>query len=84
MYILSLEGEWLAHPFWRTRFLLNEPGDLKALRESGVAGVWIDTDKGLDVAVPEPEPPERASPPPAAEHPPAQCSAAEEMHRATR
>ncbi|WP_455383832.1 HD-GYP domain-containing protein, partial [Acidihalobacter prosperus] len=42
------------------------------------------TDKGLDVAVPEPEPPERASPPPAAEHPPAQCSAAEEMHRATR
>ena len=84
MYIQSFEGEWLSHPFWRSRFLLNEPGDLKALRESGIAGVWIDTDKGLDVAVLEPESPERASPPPAAEHPPAQCSAADEMHRATR
>jgi putative nucleotidyltransferase with HDIG domain len=85
MYIKSFDGEWLSHPFWRTRFLLNGPDDLKALRESGIAGVWIDTDKGVDVADLEPQPRERApTPPPAAEHPPAQCSAADEMHRATR
>ena len=85
MYIQSFEGNWLSHPFWKTRFLLSEPGDLASLRDSGVEVVWIDTDKGLDVADADGATPEpKRVPPPPAERPPAQCSAAEEMHRATR
>jgi putative nucleotidyltransferase with HDIG domain len=85
MYIQSFEGDWLSHPFWKTKFLLSEPDDLKTLRASGIASVWIDTGKGLDVAAPETAPPaQKPAPPPPAERPPAQCTAAEEMHRASR
>ncbi|MCV2349192.1 HD-GYP domain-containing protein [Paucibacter sp. Y2R2-4] len=49
MYIQSLEGSWLSHPFWKTKFLLQEQGDLELLLTSGVAMVWIDCSKGDDV-----------------------------------
>jgi len=48
MFLQSLEGPWLAHPFWKTRFLLRDPADLAALHKSGVPAVWIDVDKGVD------------------------------------
>ena len=38
------------HPFWKQAFLLSENEDLKTLKSCGVQEVWIDTDKGLDVA----------------------------------
>ncbi|MCU7373080.1 HD-GYP domain-containing protein [Paucibacter sp. O1-1] len=47
MFIQSLEGSWLSHPFWKTKFVLNEPAELAALRGSGVPEVWIDLSKGL-------------------------------------
>jgi putative nucleotidyltransferase with HDIG domain len=50
MHLLSLDGPWLDHPFWKTRFVLQDPADLKSLQQSGVTACWIDTDKGLDVA----------------------------------
>lgn len=50
MFIQSLEGSWLSHPFWKTRFVLENPGDLRALLNSGVPQVWIDTSRGVDVA----------------------------------
>ncbi|XHS80442.1 HD-GYP domain-containing protein [Burkholderiaceae bacterium UC74_6] len=50
MFLQSLEGSWLAHPFWKTRFLLQDPADLSALHKSGVPAVWIDVEKGADVA----------------------------------
>ncbi|WP_310390013.1 HD-GYP domain-containing protein [Roseateles sp.] len=50
MFIQSLEGSWLAHPFWKTKFLLQEPADLQALRSSGVPMLWIDVGRGLDVS----------------------------------
>ena len=85
MYIQSFEGNWLSHPFWKTKFLLTEPDDLRTLRESGIAGVWIDTEKGLDAEAPEAASPERTpAPPPPAERLTAPCSVTEEMHRATR
>ena len=31
MYIQSMEGPWLAHPFWKTKFVLSESADLDAL-----------------------------------------------------
>lgn len=50
MFVQSLEGSWLRHPFWKTKFLLNDPADLRALRECGLAECWIDVERGLDVA----------------------------------
>jgi HD-GYP domain-containing protein (c-di-GMP phosphodiesterase class II) len=54
MHIHRLEGAWLSHPFWKTRFVLNDPADLLRLHDSGVPAVWIDDALGLDVAEPEP------------------------------
>ncbi len=61
MFLQALEGSWLSHPFWKTRFLLEDPADLQALQRSTVTHVWIDVDKGKDVAGPAPV----AAPPPA-------------------
>ncbi len=56
MHLHAMEGPWLSHPFWRSKFVLTDEADLRALRESGVSLCWIDTGKGLDVAVRAPEP----------------------------
>lgn len=50
MYIEELCGSWMDHPFWRASFLLSDPADLKTLRECGIQEVWIDSERGLDVA----------------------------------
>ena len=50
MHLHELCGNWIDHPFWRTKFLLCDPADLERLRESGLAECWIDASKGLDVA----------------------------------
>ena len=50
MYLHEFCGSWMEHPFWRTRFLLEDPQDLARIRETQIREVWIDTDKGLDVA----------------------------------
>jgi len=54
MFLHSLEGPWLSHPFWKTRFLLRDPADLEALLRSGVPGIWIDVGRGADVAQGDP------------------------------
>ncbi len=53
MFLQALEGSWLSHPFWKTKFVLNDPADLAALKSSGVPAVWIDVSKGGDVAAPD-------------------------------
>lgn len=50
MFIDALDGRWLDHPFWRKRFLLENPEDIQALLQSPVNSVWIDTAKGLSPA----------------------------------
>ena len=50
MYLQSMEGAWLSHPFWKTKFVLHSQADLNALLASGVPAVWIDVSKGGDVA----------------------------------
>ncbi len=50
MHIHALEGPWLDHPFWKTRFVLTDTADLDKLRRSRVTGCWIDLARGLDVA----------------------------------
>ena len=73
MFVQAIEGNWLEHPFWRSRFLLSEPADLQALRESGVDRILIDLAKGVGVETgpleqqppaPWPEAEASASPPP--------------------
>lgn len=50
MYIHDLNCDWLSHPFARKRFALKDPADIAKIREAGIPEVYIDTDKGLDVA----------------------------------
>ena len=49
MHLHAMCGAWLDHPFWRTKFILDDPADLDKLRASSVKEVWIDVSKGRDV-----------------------------------
>jgi HD-GYP domain-containing protein (c-di-GMP phosphodiesterase class II) len=68
MHVHKLEGKWIDHPFWKTRFVLESAADLQLLRSSSVAECWIDPGLGLDVAVAEVASP--AAPPASATAPP--------------
>lgn len=46
MFVHGLDGSWFKHPFWRSKFLLENPEDLEAIRTSDIAGVFIDEAKG--------------------------------------
>ncbi|CAD5372390.1 Phosphodiesterase [Rubrivivax sp. A210] len=50
MHLHKLEGSWIDHPFWKTRFVIDDAADLRKLRACGVDECWIDVDLGLDVA----------------------------------
>lgn len=57
MHLHKLDGAWMQHSFWKTRFVIDSTADLKRLMDCGVAECWIDVALGLDVAtVAEPEP----------------------------
>ena len=56
MFVASVEGPWLKHSFWKTRFLVDAEAYAR-LKSSGLAECWIDTSKGLDVARPKAETP---------------------------
>lgn len=56
MFIQGFDGSWLDHPFWRTRFVIETERDLAKVRESDVAAVIIDDERGASPAEPEPEP----------------------------
>ncbi|MFA7270759.1 MAG: HD-GYP domain-containing protein [Sterolibacterium sp.] len=49
MHITELCAPWMDHPFWRTKFTLTNPEDIRRILESGIKEVWIDCAKGLDV-----------------------------------
>ncbi len=49
MHLHELCGSWMEHPFWRSKFTLTNPEDIRRILDSGIAEVWIDTDKGLDL-----------------------------------
>jgi len=54
MYIHKLEGPWLKHPFWKTKFLLTDADQLADLHASELEAVVIDVEKGDDVGTPQP------------------------------
>jgi HD-GYP domain-containing protein (c-di-GMP phosphodiesterase class II) len=49
MHVHELCGSWMEHPFWRTKFIIDDPEDIRRIIESGIREVWIDSAKGLDV-----------------------------------
>ena len=53
MHLHEMCGPWMDHPFWRTKFVITDPDDLRRVAESGIREVWIDVAKGLDVVVEE-------------------------------
>ena len=42
MYVQGFEGSWLAHPFWRSKFLLTDPEDVVLIHASSVEAVLVD------------------------------------------
>ncbi len=53
MHLHEMCGPWMDHPFWRTKFVITDPDDIRRVAESGIREVWIDVAKGLDVVVEE-------------------------------
>ena len=49
MFICEFCGSWMEHPFWKTRFLLEDEKDLRAILNSGIKELWIDVQLGMDV-----------------------------------
>ncbi|MFT6483161.1 MAG: hypothetical protein ACJA2J_002381, partial [Candidatus Azotimanducaceae bacterium] len=56
MYVEKLNGNWQDHPFWRSSFMLKSQKEINSILASGSKGVWINTAKGHDLPVEEPEP----------------------------
>jgi len=82
MHLHALEGAWMDHPFWKTRFVIRDQEQLRKLQESVIAEVWIDDEKGLDVADDAPAlPTPPRAPAQAAERPAPARAAAPEVAR---
>ena len=54
MYLEEFCCSWMEHPFWRSGFVITDAKDIERIRSSSVAEVWIDCDKGIDVAADKP------------------------------
>jgi hypothetical protein len=42
MFIESVDGPWLKHSLWKTRFLIKDAEMLARVRNCGAAECWID------------------------------------------
>jgi putative nucleotidyltransferase with HDIG domain len=51
MHLKEFCGSWMDHPFWRTSFVITDPQDIISIQASSIKEVWIDSGKGLDVAL---------------------------------
>lgn len=51
MFVHDLQVGWLAHPFWRRRFLIKDEQTIERIRREPIREVIIDLDVGVDVAV---------------------------------
>ncbi len=52
MHLHALDGNWLDHPFWKTRFVLKDGHDIRRVLDSPVKACWINTARGVDVLAP--------------------------------
>ncbi len=92
MHIHELCGSWIDHPFWRTKFVVTDPEDLRRVHESGITELWIDVTKGVDAVadLAEAETPEQENVEPIPMEsvlrggPPKPVSMGEELERAAK
>ena len=89
MHLHALEGHWLDHSLWKSRFVVKDPQELARVRGSGASECWIDVTKGADVVAAVPITPNSAAPdaaptpsPPAAAAAPVTRELSEELHHA--
>ena len=52
MHLHALDGAWLDHPFWKSKFVLHDSAEVRKVQESSVRECWINTALGLDVLLP--------------------------------
>lgn len=52
MYLHKIEGSWLSSPFWKSSFSIDGADILATLQKHRITAIWIDTERGLDVAGP--------------------------------
>ena len=52
MFFERAEGSWLNHQLWRRSFLIDDAAELAKVMRAGLSRCWIDTRRGLDVALP--------------------------------
>jgi len=45
MYLYALSGSWIEHPFWRSKFIIEDPNDIILIEKSAVLDAWIDVEK---------------------------------------
>lgn len=50
MYLEEFCCSWMEHPFWRAGFVITDAHDIERIRDSKIAEVWIDCDKGIDIS----------------------------------
>ncbi|MBK6298515.1 MAG: HD-GYP domain-containing protein [Sphingomonadales bacterium] len=60
MYVHAIEGSWMDHPFWRSRFLLSDQAQLDQVFASNVDYLVIDATRGLDPTLFSPDPEQSA------------------------
>jgi putative nucleotidyltransferase with HDIG domain len=85
MFIDSVEGPWLKHSLWKTRFLIKDEETLSRVRTCGAVECWIDVSQGDDVrddAAPAKPSAQPASPAPASK-PVVRKSMADELQNAS-
>lgn len=78
MFVHKFEGGWFDHPFWKSKFLVEDAEKLAAIKTSRLRAVVIDTDKGTDLT------PARSSATPAAPQPAARSPAESRIRSITR
>ena len=49
MFVHGFEQNWLKHPFWRSKFLIENPARLREIQQCGITHCLIDVSKGPDV-----------------------------------
>lgn len=50
MFVDSVEGSWLMHSLWKTRFLIKDREMLASVQKSGAQQCWINVAQGKDFA----------------------------------
>lgn len=50
MFVQELHGSWIKHPFWKSRFLIDNLEDLHLLKTCGIAEVSIDLGRSVVLA----------------------------------